>query len=389
MRWEYRYTLLALSALAFFVTFFARVAISPVVPFITDDFGISNTRIGIGLSGMWVAYGLSQYPSGLLADRFGERRIMLLSVGGTTVLAVAAAVAPLFPVLALGMVGIGLLAGFHYPAATTLLSRTYDNMGTAVAVHSLGAPVAGLVAPTAAAWIALRYGWRPAVALVALLGVPTFALIFLAVRPTPPRDADAETAGPGGVGSFASFLRTPSIAFFALVAVLAMFPLNGLMSFLPTFLVEYHGYSPTLAGGVFSVFFVVRGVSQLGVGPIADRIDRETVVSGCLLLGTLGVGLFLLGPGFVTVGLGVLSVGIGYNFFTALEPKILDSLSAADRNAGFGVFRTVYVAGGATGSVGMGALADAVGWYVTFVAVAGIFSVSVILVTANRVLGTY
>ncbi|TKX77174.1 MFS transporter, partial [Halorubrum sp. SD626R] len=83
MNWQYRHTVLALCMLAFFVTYFARLAISPVVPFIVDDFAVSNTAIGAALSGMWLAYGVSQFPSGILADRFGERRVILVAVGGS------------------------------------------------------------------------------------------------------------------------------------------------------------------------------------------------------------------------------------------------------------------------------------------------------------------
>lgn len=83
--WKYRHTVLLLCMFAFFVTYFARLAVSPVVPFIIDDFDVSNTQVGIALSGMWIAYGLTQYPGGVLAERFGEKRIITIAVGGTEV----------------------------------------------------------------------------------------------------------------------------------------------------------------------------------------------------------------------------------------------------------------------------------------------------------------
>ncbi|THE63764.1 MFS transporter [Salinadaptatus halalkaliphilus] len=389
MQWQYRDTVLVLCTLAFFVTYFARVAVSPVVPFITDDFTISNTQIGVALSGMWIAYGLTQYPSGVLADRFGEKRIILLSVGGTATLSFIAAIAPAFAVLFLGLVGLGGLAGLHYTVASALLSRTYDDIGTAIGLHSLGAPAAGLLAPIASAWIGVRYGWRPAVALVVLVAVPIFVAFLWYVKPTPPRRPEQGSDQPAGIELFTSFLLRPTIAFAALVAIIAMFVINGLISFLPTFLVEFHGYSPTVAGAVFSAYFIVRAGAQTGVGAISDRFDRDFVVSGCLLLGTVGLALFLVGPAFLVVGAAVLLFGIGNSFFAAQEPKILDSLSETDRNAGFGVFRTVYVVGGSTGSIGVGALADFVGWHQTFVVLVVLFAVSFGLVTLNRVFGIY
>jgi sugar phosphate permease len=111
MRWQYRHTVLALCTVAFFATMVARLAISPVVPAITDEFAVSNTLIGAALSGMWLAYALVQYPSGVLADRFGERRVVLASVGGTGLTSVVVVAAPQFAVFFVGVVLLGLATG--------------------------------------------------------------------------------------------------------------------------------------------------------------------------------------------------------------------------------------------------------------------------------------
>lgn len=165
MRWHYRHTVLSLCTIAFFVTMVGRLAISPVVPQITDAFAISNTAIGIALTGMWMTYALSQFPSGVLGNRYGERKIILVAVGGTGVMSFLIAVSSVYVIFVICVIGLGAVAGLHYSTATTLLSRTYDNIGTAIGIHTIGAPVGGLIAPTAAAWIGTRYGWRPAVAI--------------------------------------------------------------------------------------------------------------------------------------------------------------------------------------------------------------------------------
>ncbi len=154
MRWQYRTTVLGLCLLAFFVTYFARMAISPIVPFIVADFAVSNTAIGVALTGMWLAYGLSQFPSGVLSDRYGEKPVILVAVGGTVIASVLLAFSPVFAAFVVFAVLLGSVAGLHYAVATTLLSRTYDELGRAVGIHSIGGPLAGLVAPVAAAWVA-------------------------------------------------------------------------------------------------------------------------------------------------------------------------------------------------------------------------------------------
>ncbi|MDZ5811412.1 MFS transporter, partial [Halorubrum sp. AD140] len=187
MRWYYKHTVLTVCTLAFFATMVARLAMSPVVPQITNTFEISNTAIGVALTGMWLSYALAQFPSGILGDRYGERRVVLVAVGGTGVMSILVSLSPLYVVFVFTVIALGAVAGLHYSTATTLLSRTYDNIGTAIGIHTIGAPAGGLIAPAAAAWIGARYGWRPAVAIGAVAAIPVFALFAILVDETKPQ----------------------------------------------------------------------------------------------------------------------------------------------------------------------------------------------------------
>ncbi len=104
---QYRYVALALCTLAFTATMVARLVISPVVPQITTEFAVSRGAVGLALTGMWAAYALSQFPSGVLADRFGERYVILLAVGLTAVASLLLAAAPNYAVFAVTAVVLG------------------------------------------------------------------------------------------------------------------------------------------------------------------------------------------------------------------------------------------------------------------------------------------
>ncbi|WP_049906383.1 MFS transporter [Halorubrum aidingense] len=388
MSWGYRHTVLSLCMLAFLVTYFARLAISPVVPLIVADFAVSNTAIGVALSGMWLAYGAAQFPSGVLADRFGERRVILVAVGGTSVMSVLLALAPVFPVFVLAAVLLGLVAGLHYAVATTLLSRTFDDLGTAVGLHSVGGPLAGLIAPIAAAWVGVRYGWRPAVALAALVGLPVFALFAWRVRPTTPRRPDQPMRERFRLAPLLELLSRPSVLLPLFVAMVGTYVVQGMMSFLPTFLVDFREYSTGFAAGVFSAFFVVRAVAQIGLGRLSDRLDRDVAIGGAMLAGSLGVAAFVLAPGLAGLAVGVALAGTGSSFFSAIDPRFMDALGDAERGAGFGLVRTVYTVIGSAGSVGVGLVADLFGWGVSFAVLSALFAVTFAVLLANRALGT-
>ena len=56
-----------------------------------------------------------------------------------------------------GAVALGAMAGLHYSAATSLLTRTFRQTGAAIGIHSAGGPLAGILTPVAAGSWALRW----------------------------------------------------------------------------------------------------------------------------------------------------------------------------------------------------------------------------------------
>lgn len=384
MTWHYRHTVLGLCTLAFFVTMAARLVISPLIPALTADFGVSNTVIGVALTGMWMTYSLSQFPSGIVADRFGERPVILVSIGGTSLLVSMLALAQGFELFATSVILLGAFAGFHYSVATTLLTRTYENIGTATGLHNGGAPVAGVVVPLVAVWVESRFGWRSAFGLVGAVGVSVFVLVLWRVRPTPPRQPDRRMRKRLQPGFITRLLSRPSIAFTVLLAVAGTFVWQGISSFLPTFLVAYRGQSVRLAGIFYSLYFVVQAAVQIVAGTLSDRVGRDGVVAGCMAAGSLGVVALIVLPGLVAVGAAVTLIGCGMSYAAAVIPRFVDNLAEGERGTGLGLVRTVYGIFAALGSVVVGFLADTFGWPVAFGTLIGLMVLVLFALAANR-----
>ena len=388
MHWHYRHTVLALCALAFFATMVARLAISPVVPEIRAAFGVSNAVVGLALTGLWMAYFLAQFPSGVLADRYGERSIILLSLGGTAVASLAIALSPTFVVFVLATLALGALAGLHYSVGTTLLSRTHDDVGTAIGVHTAGGPAAGIAAPVVAAWIGPRFGWEPAVAIGAVTAAVVFVLFWRFVRPTPPQRPDQPMGERFEPGALVELLSRPPIAFAVVCSILAAFAWQATASFLPTFLVEQRGLSTGAAGGAFSAYFLVQGVSSPVVGAASDRYGRDVTTASLLAIGAVGFVVLVAVPGWPAVVVAVVALGVGLGWAAAFLPRFFDAFTEMEAGAGFGLVRTVYGLIGALGSVVTGYLADQYGWTVAFAVLAGLLVIVCAILVGNRLLGT-
>lgn len=366
MRWHYRYTLLVLCLFAFFVAMVGRLVVSPIVPFISDEFQVSNGQIGLALTGMWFAYGVTQFPSGILAERYGEKAIILVAIGGTGVLGACIAFAPIFPVFVLGVIVLGAVAGLHYSVATALLARTHDNIGTAIGIHNIGAPLAGILTPVVAAWVAVQFNWRTAVGLVAVVAAPVFAIFLLIVRPTAPQRPDTAVIDRIRMRSILTFLKRPSIAYTMIIAVITTFVLQGLISFLPTFLIEYHNFSPTIAGVMFAMFFATMSFSQVGVGALSDGYGRDVAIIGCVFIAVLAFVIIVFNSSLYVIGAAILVLGVGSSYGAAVQPRFFDSMEESEQSSGFGLVRSFYGVISSSGSVVVGVSADHLGWASSF-----------------------
>jgi YNFM family putative membrane transporter len=374
----YRYVVLTLCTLAFAATMVARLVISPVVTEITVAFSVSTGAVGLALTGMWAAYAVAQFPSGVLADRFGERRVILVAVGTTAVASGLLSLAPTFAVFALVVVGLGVGAGLHYSVATTLLARQFDAVGRAIGVHVAGGPLAGLVAPVAAAAVAVRYGWRPAMLLGAAVAVPTFVLFRATVRPTAPARPDLTMRSRFELGPVRELLSRPEIRYTTVMAVGGAFCWQATASFLPAFLIGHHDYSPAAASGLFSAYFVVHGATQPVMGSLSDRVGRDVAAALAFGTGVVGYGTLVVGSGAAVVA-AIPLVGVAMSWGAPVQTRFIDHLSETERAAGFGLVRTVYMILGSLGSVVVGALSDVAGWAVAFGALAALLAVEALL----------
>lgn len=391
MQWRYRYTVLALMTAALFGTVTARLAISPLVPDLVSAFGTSNGVIGLVLTGMWATYAVFQLPGGVLAGRYGERTLVLAALAFTGIGSVLLSVSPSLPVFAAVAVGLGAGAGFYFPAGSGLLTREFRQTGQALGFHEAGASLAGLLAPVAAAAIAVRFGFRAAL-LVGVVVVPIFLLV-LALIESPASRFDDD--GPSGRSeptldprALARLLTNPAIASTVILAIASAFVWQGVASFFPTFLVDHRGMALGPASVAFGGIFAVATVSLPLVGRLSDVVGRDTALAGTFVLSAGGLVVALEGPGPLAPFVGAAIIGAGFGWPAAIQSRFMDHLTPTDRTVGFGLVRTVYLTLGSTGSAVTGAVADLAGWRAAIGLLAGLFFVAAAALVFWRLLGS-
>lgn len=202
----------------------------------------------------------------------------------------------------------------------------------------------------------------------------------------PPQRPDQPLSERLRFGPLVKLLSQPSIAFTVGIAAVRAFVWQGIASFLPTFLISYRGQSATYAGIVFSAYFVVQAVMKPAVGSLSDRYGRDGVIFGCLAITAIGLWLLIATLGTVTLVVAIALIGTGMGWASAVEPRFMDELSDPERNAGFGLVRTVFLILGSLGSVTVGYLADGSGWDVSFGVLILLMVIVSLVVIVNSVL---
>ena len=370
--WDSQHTLLSICVGSYFGVRFTQVVVGPVVPAVVSTFDVSRGALGTALTGMWVAYALSQLPSGVLADRFGERRVVLVALATVAGATLGLAGSPAFLAFGAALVLLGVGAGIYYNPATALLAREFGAVGRAVGTHRIGGQVAGVAAPLVAAAVGVEYGWRATV----LVGAPVAGLAALLalrfVAPPPPARPTASVRDLFDPGDLAALLARPHTRYTTFVATLVEFVGLATMAFLPALLVGHHGLGSRPANLLFAVLFAATALFQPFAGWLSDRLGRDETLTLQAAAGVLGYAGLAAGSRLLAVP-AVLFAAVSMSATPVVQSRMIDGLSEADQGAGFGLFRTVYLLIGASGTAAVGTAADVAGWAAAFGLLAAVF----------------
>lgn len=203
-----------------------------------DVFGVSEAVLGAVVSVGYALIGVGALPSGLLADRYGSRTLIVLSVigmgGGFFLFSLASDLL----LIGFAIVVWGIAASVYHPAGLSLISRSADDRGAVFGYHGVGGNVGTAFGPLVVTLLLVFLDWRW---VVRLLVVPAVVVLVLGYTV----DFDETTANGDGDGdgderiSVRSVLGESRLLFtagftvaFAVVMLYGVY-YRGLLTFLP------------------------------------------------------------------------------------------------------------------------------------------------------------
>jgi MFS family permease len=275
-------------------SFLDRMVMSVALPFIGRDLHISATMQGGILSAFFAGYALFQIPGGMLADKFGSRKVMALAISWWSIFTSMTGLVGSYPVMLVCRCVFG-LGEACFPGASWKAIATYfppKERATATAIQSsvntLGPAIASLVA----AGIIAAYGWH---AVFISLGFPGL-LIALAIwayfRDNPAKHphmtseelaelqagAAASTAPSATTRAgitFRELLKAPILWQMVLIWFLFDITFWGFVSWLPSYLMKVRKFTLLQTGINGSIPFFVGTVGMLVGGYLSDHLKGQ------------------------------------------------------------------------------------------------------------------
>jgi sugar phosphate permease len=275
---------LALLWIEFFTAYLDRTNISVAGPTLMKSLAIPPHLFGYVLAAFTAGYALMQIPGGMLADRFGVRRMLVIALVlwsvFTGLTALATAIVALIAVRFCFGVGEGIESGAHFRA----LGDTFDSRERSTAsgiLHTSLALGPAVAAPVAAA-IPAAAGWQALFLWFSVPGLLVAALIWFLF---PKSTGNARAAGaPAGGNALA---REPRL--WSMFAAYLLFNVAfwGLAGWMPSYLsIERHIELKSL-GIAASIPYVFGFIGLLVLGWVARTVlyhQRTTLVAGSYVL---------------------------------------------------------------------------------------------------------
>lgn len=304
---RYRWVVLAIIFLGYVVCMADRSNVGAVLPYIKDEFHISNFAQGAISSFFFLGYAISQIPAALLMEKRGLRSIVSIAVLLFSIITFAMG----FTTTAVALIVLRLLLGLAEGATPIGMTTAINNWfprhekGTATGVYIASTQVAPMIVPMIAVLIAEAAGWRAVFRWFALPGFILALVFYLFVRSYPHESRFANKAEVdyintdrggskkadfGDMGWIDRLIRLRSIpaldtnrkvltSWNIWGVTLGYFFMNnvlyGMITWIPTYLKEARGYAALDMGLMSATPFIGGLIGALIGGWVSDRFFRS------------------------------------------------------------------------------------------------------------------
>lgn len=307
-----RNTLVVLLFIGWAIGNLDRYLMNYAIVYIGEDLSLSATETGLVLSSFFLGYAIMQMPGGILADRFGAKRILLAAVILWSIFTGLTAIAWGLGIMIVIRFLFGIGEGGFQPSASKLISTYYpeNERSKVMSIMLSSSSIMSMLVPIISAVLLITIGWR---AIFLIAGAIGFIIAFLYWKFVP-KDTKIQSDDSPMVKEILSKLLKMPVMWTLVLAYFTIYAVNwGLNSWLPKYLTDVRDLDLLSIGWLQLIPGFIMILAMLLSGILIDKLDFKVskiigavsaillVVFLLLMFNASSIALFITYQCFVTL----------------------------------------------------------------------------------------
>ncbi|WP_257347376.1 MFS transporter [Pseudalkalibacillus decolorationis] len=273
-----KHFILGLLFVGWLLDYLDRMVMSVAIVSIKEDFNLDPATVGVVLSSFFLAYAIMQIPGGWLSDKFGSRKIVLLSIivwsAFTVMTGLAWGLVSLIVIRFLFGIGQGGYPSASQKGISDFFPRNERSKASATMMSSNYFGIA--LAPLVAAPMLIWFGWRMMFVIIGAVGILMALVFWFKFRP-PNQSGTSDEMKMTNKVPLKELLRNAALWKIVIMWFGAGIVNWGLATWMPTYLSDVRGMDILAIGFAASLPGILGGLAVVVSGPILEKffVNRE------------------------------------------------------------------------------------------------------------------
>ena len=300
MDWDKKILLAYITSITFLV-FSGRLLVPTLTGNIENSLDINHVEIGLGMTLLWLFYGLMQFPSGIISDEKGRKPVASFAIFIFAIAFLIMSLSTNYILFLLSLILLGTGFGCFYTVSLSMISDRFKNKGKAIGTQSAMASLAGIT-PLITLPLADKIGWRP---LLLIYAITSIIIGFLFNNKVSEKKQETQHRKEG-LQNGVKIFKDSNVTLLLTINAMMAFVWVGIISFLPIYLIEGKGIDQTTAAVIFSLIFFTGLFIRPLIGHLSDIYNKRFLIIGILIISA--IACFLLSQAssivFTTIEIG-------------------------------------------------------------------------------------
>ncbi|MDE3183505.1 MAG: MFS transporter [Bacteroidota bacterium] len=297
-----------------------------VLATIATDFNKTIPEMALTLTASLVMRPAGALIFGLMADRFGRKGPLMITIIFYSVMEILSGLAPTYQIFLLLrlLYGIGMGGEWGVGASLVMESVSVKRRGFLSGILQEGYALGFLLAAGAYYFVFPHFGWR---AMFFIAGLP--ALVTLFIRSKVKETAAWKANKAKDWKEYGSAVKKHWKLFLYLVLLMAMMNLisHGTQDLYPTFLQKQKNFSPHETAVITMISMVGAIIGGLFFGYLSDLYGRKKMMATAVILALVLIPLWLLAGESVLIALGAFGMQFMVQGAWGIIPAHINELS--------------------------------------------------------------